>query len=116
MLEGWSLYHASATVTTGETGRVWVAVGMLEEGVSLLQRVVEEVGNSGDTERAARMREILDAIRDGWDVLSAGAYSFAEAAARRAEPAAEQSPAHPGGTLDREDQGCRRSYLSKTMR
>jgi tetratricopeptide (TPR) repeat protein len=88
--------HGDLTVIE-PCGFLWVAVGMLEEGVSLLERVIEEVGNSGDRERAAKMREVLDAIRDGWDVLSAGAYSFAEAAARRAEPPVEQPPSPPGG-------------------
>jgi tetratricopeptide (TPR) repeat protein len=78
-------------------GFLWVAVGMLEEGISLLERVVESVEHSGDAGRAREMREVVDAIRNGWDVLSARAFSFAEAHARLAEPAAEEKPPHPAG-------------------
>jgi len=73
-------------------GFLWVSVGMLEEGISLLERVVQAVEHSGDAGRAGEMREVLDAVRSGWDVLSARAFSFAEARARLAEPAAEEAP------------------------
>lgn len=73
-------------------GFLWVAVGMLEEGISLLERVVESEEHSGDAGRAREMREVVDAIRNGWDVLSARAFSFAEALERLAEPAAEEVP------------------------
>ena len=78
-------------------GFLWVSVGMLEEGVSLLERVIESAEHSGDAEGAGAMREVLDEVRNGWDVLSARAFSFVEARARLAEPAAEeQSPPPPG--------------------
>jgi tetratricopeptide (TPR) repeat protein len=76
-------------------GFLWVSVGMLEEGISLLERVVQTVEHSGDAGRAGEMREVLDAVRNGWDVLSARAFSFAEARARLAEPAAEEKPPPP---------------------
>jgi tetratricopeptide (TPR) repeat protein len=46
------------------------------------------------------MREVLDAIRDGWDVVAAGVFSFTEAAMKRAEPEPLRvepppPPAHP---------------------
>jgi tetratricopeptide (TPR) repeat protein len=78
-------------------GFLWVSVGMLEEGISLLERVVQNVEHSGDAGRAGEMREVLDAVRNGWDVLSARAFSFAEARARLAEPAAEEKPPPPPG-------------------
>jgi len=73
-------------------GFLWVSVGMLEEGISLLERVVESVEHSGDAGRAGEMREVIDAVRGGWDVLSARAFSFAEARARLAEPPADEQP------------------------
>src|SRR5512134_1128452 len=78
-------------------GFLWVSVGMLEEGVSLLERVVESVEHSGDAGRAGEMREVLDAVRNGWDVLSARAFSFTEAHARLTEPAPEEQPPHLPG-------------------
>ncbi len=77
-------------------GFLWASVGMPEEGLPLLQRVVEGVEHSGDAERAGKMREVLDAIRDGWDVLSARAFTFSEAIARREGPA-EEAPVPPQG-------------------
>jgi len=78
-------------------GFLWVAVGMLDEGLSLLERVIQSAEQLGDTGRAGEMREVLDAVRNGWDVLSARAFSFSEARARLAEPAAEEQPAPPPG-------------------
>ncbi|MGB7631421.1 MAG: tetratricopeptide repeat protein, partial [Candidatus Deferrimicrobium sp.] len=40
----------------------------------------------GDPGREAAMREVLDAIRGGWDVATAGVFSFTEAARVRTEP------------------------------
>jgi tetratricopeptide (TPR) repeat protein len=82
-------------------GFLWVSVGMLEEGVSLLERVIETVEHSAGAEQAAGMREVLDAVRNGWDVLAAHAFSFAEARARMAEPAVEEQPLHPPGDARR---------------
>ncbi|HEX9205020.1 MAG TPA: tetratricopeptide repeat protein [Candidatus Deferrimicrobiaceae bacterium] len=79
-------------------GFLWIAVGMLEEGISLLERVVAEVESSGDHERAGKMQEVLDAVRNGWDVLSARAVSFDEAMAKlSAPPEEEQAPPSQGG-------------------
>jgi tetratricopeptide (TPR) repeat protein len=46
------------------------------------------------------MREVLDAIRGGWDIAAAGVFSFTEAALKRAEPEslrveAPPPPSHP---------------------
>jgi tetratricopeptide (TPR) repeat protein len=82
-------------------GFLWLAIGKPEEGFLILDRVAEAASASGDPGREAAVREVLDAIRGGWDVATAGVYSFAEAAGKRAE--AERlrvepppTPAHPG--------------------
>jgi tetratricopeptide (TPR) repeat protein len=67
-------------------GFMWLAVGMPEEGLPILDRVAEAASADGDPGHAAAMREILDAIRGGWDVATAGVFSFTEAAKKRAEP------------------------------
>jgi tetratricopeptide (TPR) repeat protein len=80
-------------------GFLWLAVGMPEEGLPILDRVVEAGSPGGDPAREATRREVVDAIRGGWDVAAAGVFSFAEAARKRAEPdpvrAEEQPPARP---------------------
>ena len=67
-------------------GFLWLAVGMPEEGLPLLDRVAEFESENGDPEREATVREVLDAIRGGWDVAAAGVFSFTEAARKRVEP------------------------------
>ena len=76
-------------------GFLWIAVGMTEEGFSLLERVVDAAEQEGGGERSAAMRDVLAAIRDGWDVLAAGVYSFAEAMKKRSEPPPGSEPAPP---------------------
>jgi len=81
-------------------GFMWLAVGMPEEGFPILDRVAEAESANGDPGREATMREVLDAIRDGWDVAAAGVFSFTEAAIKRAEPEPLRvepppPPAHP---------------------
>ena len=66
-------------------GFLWLAVGMPEEGLPILDRIAEE-SDGGDPGRSAILREVLDAIRSGWDVAAAGAFSFTEAARKLAEP------------------------------
>jgi len=67
-------------------GFLWLAVGMQEEGLPILDRVAEFESENGDPEREAAVREVLDAIRGGWDVAAAGVFSFTEAARKRVEP------------------------------
>ena len=67
-------------------GFLWLAVGMPEEGLPILDRVAEVESANGDPAREATVREVLDAIRGGWDVAAAGVFSFTEAARKRAEP------------------------------
>jgi len=81
-------------------GFLWLAVGMPEEGLPILDQVSDAETDHGDPGRAATMREVLDAIRGGWDVAAAGVFSFTDAARRRAEPEpprveAPPAPEHP---------------------
>jgi tetratricopeptide (TPR) repeat protein len=81
-------------------GFLWLAVGMPEEGLPILDRIADAESASGDPGREAILREVLDAIRGGWDVATAGVFSFTEAAMKRAEPEPQRvepppPPAHP---------------------
>ena len=67
-------------------GFMWLAVGMPEEGLPILDRVAEAESANGDPVREATVRGVLDAIRGGWNVAAAGVFSFTEAARKRAEP------------------------------
>jgi len=86
-------------------GFLWLAIGMQEEGLPILDRVADDESAAGDPGREASVREVLDAIRGGWDVAAAGVFSFTEAARKRSEPEPPQvetpqvktppTPAHP---------------------
>jgi len=81
-------------------GFLWLAIGMQEEGLPILDQVAEAESAIGDPGREAIVREVLDAIRGGWDVAAAGVFSFTEAARKRAEPEPPPAetpppPAHP---------------------
>jgi tetratricopeptide (TPR) repeat protein len=76
-------------------GFLWLAVGMPEEGLPILDQVSDAEAESGDPGRAATMREVLDAIRGGWDVAAAGVFSFTDAARRLAEPEPSRGEAPP---------------------
>ncbi|HLN90983.1 MAG TPA: hypothetical protein VK429_03905, partial [Patescibacteria group bacterium] len=52
-------------------GFMWLAVGMPEEGFPILDRIAEAESVNGDPGRESNVREVLDAIRGGWDVASA---------------------------------------------
>lgn len=73
-------------------GFLWLAIGMPEEGIPILDRVAEAESAHGDPGREATMREVLDGIRGGWDVAAAGVFSFTEAARKRAEPEFTEPP------------------------
>ena len=83
-------------------GFLWLAIGMPEEGLPILDRVAEIESAHGDPAREATVQEVLDAIRSGWDVAAAGVFSFTEAARKRAEPepppveSPPSPPAHSG--------------------
>ena len=74
-------------------GFLWLAVGMPEEGLPILDRIAESEFTNDDLGREAAVREVLDAIRGGWDAAAAGVFSFAEAARKLAEP--EPPPVEP---------------------
>jgi tetratricopeptide (TPR) repeat protein len=81
-------------------GFLWLAAGIPEEGFPILDQVAEAESANGDPGREATVREVLDAIRGGWDVAAAGVFSFTEAARKRAEPepppvVTPPSPARP---------------------
>jgi tetratricopeptide (TPR) repeat protein len=65
---------------------MWLAVGMPEEGLPMLDRVADAESANGDSGRAATLLGVLDAIRGGWDVGAAGVFSFTEAAMKLAGP------------------------------
>ena len=76
-------------------GFLWLAVRMPEEGIPILDRVVEAESAHGNPGREAILREVLDAIRGGWDVEAAGVFSFTEAARKRDEPESPRVEAPP---------------------
>jgi tetratricopeptide (TPR) repeat protein len=83
-------------------GFLWLAVGIVEEGLPILDRVAEAESTNGDPLREIVVREVLAAIRGGWNVAASGVFSFTEAAKRRAEPEPESlrveappPPEHP---------------------
>jgi tetratricopeptide (TPR) repeat protein len=67
-------------------GFMWLAIGMPEEGIPILDRIADAASDNGDPAREAILREVLDAIRGGWDVATAGVFSFTDAARKRSEP------------------------------
>ncbi len=68
-------------------GFLWISIGMREEGLPILDRLVEGAESAeGQEHAAAEMRDVLDAIRGGWDVAGAKAFSFTEAAEKLAAP------------------------------
>ncbi len=88
------VFHAGDDLAVLEPcGFLWLAIGMPEEGLPILDRVAETESANGDPGRETTVREVLDAIRGGWDVAAAGVFSFMEAAGKRAEP--EPPPAEP---------------------
>ena len=79
--------HAANDVAILEPcGFLWLAVGMPEEGFPILDRIAGDESANGDIADRETAREVLAAIRGGWDVASAGVFSFAEAARKRGEP------------------------------
>ena len=88
------VFHAvDDQVVLEPCGFLWLAIGMPEEGLPLLDRVAEIESSNGDPGRETTVQGVLDAIRGGWDVAAAGVFSFTEAAAKRAEP--EPPPVEP---------------------
>ena len=67
-------------------GFLWVSVGMPDEGIPLLTRVIRHEDELGHKERVAEMREILKSIREGWNPVGAGRLLL-----RRGRPEARRS-------------------------
>lgn len=88
-----STHAGEDPVVLESCGFMWLAIGMQEEGLPILDRVAETESANGDPAREAAVQEVLDAIRGGWDVAAAGVFSFTEAARKRAEP--EPAPVEP---------------------
>ena len=64
-------------------GFMYAALGIKEECISLLTRVVRHEEETGRKDRAAEMKEIIKSIQGGWNPSSIGAFSFAEAVNKR---------------------------------
>ncbi len=69
-------------------GFLWASAGMPDEGVPLLTRIIRHEEELGHKDRVAEMREVLELIREGWNPLETGVFSFAEVIRKRAEAAA----------------------------
>jgi tetratricopeptide (TPR) repeat protein len=68
-------------------GFLWLAAGAPEEGLPLLDQVADREESTGSPERVANAREAIEAVRGGWDVVRAGAFSFSEVLQKLSAPA-----------------------------
>ncbi len=75
-------------------GFMWFSIGMPEEGLPILERVILHEEGKGHGEQAAEMREVLDAIRGGWNVAETGVFFFSEVLRKRAAAAEAPAKAH----------------------
>lgn len=73
-------------------GFLWLRVGNVAEGEELLLKVVEGARNEEPADRIAEMERVLAAMREGWDVAAADAFSFADAVRKLDQPP-EPTPA-----------------------
>lgn len=83
-------------------GFLWLRVGKTAEGEALLSEVIERSRKEGETESVERMERVLAAIRGGWDVAAADAFSFADAARKLDEPAGSPQPSADAAPVVRE--------------
>jgi tetratricopeptide (TPR) repeat protein len=74
-------------------GFLWLRVGNIAEGEALLMRVVETARMEGKLEGIEESERVLAAIREGWDVTAADAFSFADAVRKLDQP--DPSPPAP---------------------
>jgi tetratricopeptide (TPR) repeat protein len=91
-------------------GFLWLRVGKNVEGEALLSQVLRRAREEGHIEGIEEKEQVLAAIREGWDVAAADAFSFADAARKLAEPPAPAAPpaeAPPGAGLPPSDAGYR---------
>jgi tetratricopeptide (TPR) repeat protein len=68
-------------------GFLWLRVGNTSEGEALLSLVIETARKEGNLEGIEEMERVLTAVREGWDVAAADAFSFADAARKLDQPA-----------------------------
>ena len=77
-------------------GFMFIAIGMREEGVSFLAKVISREEEFGSKTRAMEMKEIFNVIKGGWNPTRVGAFCFSEAVSKRGEAAvAASTPAAP---------------------
>jgi tetratricopeptide (TPR) repeat protein len=74
-------------------GFLWLRVGNTAEGEALLKRVVETARMEGNLKGIEESERVLAAVREGWDVAAADAFSFADAVRKLDQP--EPSPPVP---------------------
>jgi tetratricopeptide (TPR) repeat protein len=68
-------------------GFLWLRVGNTSEGEALLSLVIETARKEGNLKGIEEMERVLTAVREGWDVAAADAFSFADAARKLDQPA-----------------------------
>jgi tetratricopeptide (TPR) repeat protein len=101
-------------------GFLWLRVGKTSEGEALLSQVIEGIRKEGRAEDIEEKERVLEAIRGGWDVAAADAFSFADAARKLAEPAAPAETASgpmeappPSDATYREEESIVKDALSR---
>jgi tetratricopeptide (TPR) repeat protein len=101
-------------------GFLWLRVGKTSEGEALLSQVIEGIRTEGRAEEIEEKERVLEAIRGGWDVAAADAFSFADAARKLAEPAAPAEAASgpmeappPSDATYREEESIVKDALSR---
>jgi tetratricopeptide (TPR) repeat protein len=72
-------------------GFLWLRIGRNAEADAILSRVIKKARSEGHHEDVEKMERVLAAIREGWDVAAADAFSFADAARKLAESTAPSS-------------------------
>ena len=80
-------------------GFLWLRVGKVAEGEALLSQFLEKARSVGNIGGIEDMERVLAAIRGGWDVAAADAFSFADAARKLDQP--EAPPSESPGAVPR---------------
>ncbi len=104
-------------------GFLWLRVGNTSGGEALLSRVIETARKEGNLEGIEEMKRVLTAVREGWDVAAADAFSFADAVRKLDQPAPsppvppDATPGQPDAPHPdagyREEEGIVRDALSR---
>ncbi len=69
-------------------GFLWLKVGKIADGMSLLESVVKKTRDAGNLKDAAEMERIIRIVRDEWDMAAMDITSFSDAALKMEELAA----------------------------